>query len=85
MVELVRDERTFRAASAVTVQGWERAEPDEVELASQLDEAIGDLATWSSFRVVAFIGGQPVSGGPPVPELRGRPAGCPLVDLTVHN
>jgi GNAT superfamily N-acetyltransferase len=63
VVELVRDERTFRAASAVTVQGWERAEPDEVELASQLDEAIGDLATWSSFRVVAFIGGQPVSTG----------------------
>jgi hypothetical protein len=62
-VELVRDERTFRAASAVTVQGWERAEPDEVELASQLDEAIGDLATWSSFRVVAFIGRQPVSTG----------------------
>jgi Acetyltransferase (GNAT) family len=51
------------AASAVTVQGWERTEPDDVELASQLDEAIGDLATWSSFRVVAFIGGQPVSTG----------------------
>src|SRR5882724_1339981 len=31
-VELVRDDRTFRAASAVTVEGWERAEPDEVEL-----------------------------------------------------
>jgi len=63
VVELVRDERTFRAASAVTVRGWERAEPDEVELARQLDEVIGDLATWSSFRVVAFIGHQPVSTG----------------------
>jgi GNAT superfamily N-acetyltransferase len=62
-VELVRDERTFRAASAVTVEGWERAEPDEVELARQLDEAVQDLATWSSFRVVAFAEGQPVSTG----------------------
>jgi GNAT superfamily N-acetyltransferase len=63
VVELVRDERTFRAASAVTVQGWERAEPDEVELARQLDEAIGDLATWAGFRVVAFAEGEPVSTG----------------------
>ena len=52
-VELVRDERTFRAASAVTVQGWGTEEPDEAELASELEEALGDLATWSSFRVVA--------------------------------
>ena len=62
-VELVRDERTFRAASAVTVQGWQRAEPDEAEIARQLDEALRDLATWSSFRVVAFAGGEPVSTG----------------------
>jgi GNAT superfamily N-acetyltransferase len=62
-VELVRDDRTFRAASAVTVEGWERAEPDEVELARQLDEAVQDLAAWSSFRVVAFDEGQPVSTG----------------------
>jgi GNAT superfamily N-acetyltransferase len=62
-VELVRDDRTFRAASAVTVEGWERAEPDEVELARQLDEAVQDLATWSSFRVVAFAEGRPVSTG----------------------
>ena len=62
-VELVHDERTFRAASAVTVQGWERAEPDEVELAHQYQEAIRDLATWSDFRVVAFPSGEPVSTG----------------------
>jgi len=62
-VELVHDERTFRAASAVTVQGWERAEPDEVELAHQYQEAIRDLATWSDFRVVAFASGEPVSTG----------------------
>jgi GNAT superfamily N-acetyltransferase len=62
-VELVRDDRTFRAALAVTVEGWERAEPDEVELARQLHEAVQDLAAWSSFRVVAFAAGQPVSTG----------------------
>jgi GNAT superfamily N-acetyltransferase len=62
-VELVRDERTFRAASAVTVQGWQRAEPDEAEIARQLDEALRDLASWSSFRVVAFVEGEPVSTG----------------------
>jgi GNAT superfamily N-acetyltransferase len=63
VVGLVRDERTFRAASAVTVQGWQRAEPDEDEIASQLEEALRDLATWSSFRVVAFVAGEPVSTG----------------------
>jgi len=62
-VELVRDERTFRAASAVTVQGWQRAEPDEAETAQQLGEALQDLATWSSFRVVAYVEGEPVSTG----------------------
>jgi GNAT superfamily N-acetyltransferase len=62
-VELVRDERTFRAASAVTVRGWERTEPDEAEIARQFKEAIQDLATWSSFRVVALVAGEPVSTG----------------------
>jgi hypothetical protein len=62
-VELVRDERTFRAASAVTVQGWQRAEPDEAEIARQFHETIQDLATWSSFRVVAMVAGQPASTG----------------------
>jgi GNAT superfamily N-acetyltransferase len=63
VVELVRDQRTFRAASAVTVQGWHRAEPGEAEMVRQLDEALQGLATWSSFRVVAFVGGEPVSTG----------------------
>jgi GNAT superfamily N-acetyltransferase len=63
VVELVHDERTFRAASAVIVQGWEKAEPDEAEIAHQLEEAIQDLAVWSSFRVVATVEGEPVSSG----------------------
>lgn len=62
-VELVRDERTFRAASAVSVQGWESVEPDEGELARQLKEALQDLASWSSFRVVAIVDDEPVSTG----------------------
>jgi hypothetical protein len=66
VVELVRDERTVRAASAVTVQGregWGGTEPDEAEIARELGEAVRDLATWSSFRVVAMVDNQPVSTG----------------------
>jgi GNAT superfamily N-acetyltransferase len=62
-VELVSDERTFLAASAVSVQGWESVEPDQAEIARQLKETLRDLATWSSFRVVAFADGEPVSTG----------------------
>ena len=63
VVELVRDERTFRASSAVTVQGWGRIEPDPAEFARQLDETLASLARWSSFRVVALAGDVPVSTG----------------------
>ena len=62
-VELVRDERTFRASSAITVRGWGRIEPDEAELARQLSETLASLASWSSFRVVALTDGEPVSTG----------------------
>jgi GNAT superfamily N-acetyltransferase len=63
VVELVRDERTFRASSAVTVQGWGRAEPDEAEFTRQLDETLASLDRWSSFRLVALVDGMPVSTG----------------------
>jgi hypothetical protein len=63
VVELVRDERTFRASSAVSVQGWGRTEPDQAELARQLGETLADLDRWSSFRVVALVDGVPVSTG----------------------
>ena len=63
VVELVQDERTFRASSAITVQGWGRPEPDEAELARQLDETLANLATWSSFRLVALVDGEPVTTG----------------------
>jgi hypothetical protein len=62
-VEVVSDERTFRAASAVSVQGWESVEPDQAEIARQLNQTLRDLASWSSFRVVAFADDEPVSTG----------------------
>ena len=62
-VELVADERTFRAASMVTVRGWGRREPSGVALAREFTGVIRDLASWSSFRVVAMIGPEPASSG----------------------
>jgi GNAT superfamily N-acetyltransferase len=48
-VELVGDERTFGAASLITVRGWGRKEPDE--------------ATWTNFRVLASVAGAPACTG----------------------
>ncbi len=62
-VELVKDERTFRMASDITVLGWERTQPDAAEFARQLEEALADLRDWSSFRVVAMVNGEPASTG----------------------
>ncbi len=62
-VELVSDEGTFRAASMVAVRGWGRREPTSAALAREFTEVIRDLASWSSFRVVAMIGQQPASAG----------------------
>jgi GNAT superfamily N-acetyltransferase len=45
------------------VQGWESVEPGEAEIARQLKEVLQDLATWTSFRVVAFADNDPVSTG----------------------
>jgi GNAT superfamily N-acetyltransferase len=58
-VELVDDEAAFRAASQVTVRGWGRKEPDEASLATDLAKALSDLVTWTSFRVLASVGGAP--------------------------
>jgi hypothetical protein len=62
-VELVHDERTVRAASFVAAHGWGRAMPDEADLARRLDETVSDLAQWSTFQVVAFAAGEPISAG----------------------
>ena len=42
-VELVTDERTFRAASSITVRGWGRREPTGAALAREFTEVIRDL------------------------------------------
>ena len=62
-VELVTDERTFHAASRVSVRGWGRTEPTSAALARQFTEVIRDLETWSSFRVVASVRDQAASSG----------------------
>ena len=62
-VELVDDERTFQAASMVTVRGWGRREPTGAALARDFAEALGDLENWSGFRVLALVCGQPASAG----------------------
>ena len=62
-VELVTDERTFQAASMVTVRGWGRKEPTGTVLAREYAEAVTDLATWSSFRVLASVRGEPAAVG----------------------
>jgi hypothetical protein len=43
-VELVADERTFRAASMVAVRGWGRKEPTGAVLAREYAETVADLA-----------------------------------------
>lgn len=62
-VRLVQEEATFRAAVSVTVRGWGRPETGEAELARDLAEALKDLASWSSFRVLALVDGEPASTG----------------------
>ena len=62
-VELVADERTFRAASMITVRGWGRREPVGDALAREFAETVRDLETWSSFRMLASVGGEPAACG----------------------
>ena len=62
-VELVADERTFRVASMVTVRGWGRKEPTDAALAREFAAAVRDLETWSSFRMLASVGGEPAACG----------------------
>jgi hypothetical protein len=62
-VELVAGESTFRAASAVTVRGWDRKEPAGAALAREFAEVVRDLAAWSGFRVLASVKGEPAAVG----------------------
>lgn len=63
--KIVQDEETARASQRIQQEVWGGG-GDEVDQASvdrALAEAKDGLASWSSFSVVAFIGGQPASDG----------------------
>ena len=62
-VELVAGERAFLAASMITVRGWGRKEPASDTLAREFAETVRDLETWSSFRILASVGGEPAACG----------------------
>ena len=62
-IELVRDERSLRAAIHVETKGWGRAPSDEVAIGRRLTEALHDLETSAGFQIVAFIDDTPVSTG----------------------
>jgi hypothetical protein len=62
-VELVAGERAFLTASMITVRGWRRKEPAADALAREFAETVRDLETWSSFRMVASVGGEPAACG----------------------
>jgi hypothetical protein len=68
-VELVRDERAFRAAGEVQSEVWDVPYPDAARLARALHDVQAELAERSGFRVVSWIDDQPVAYG-----------GCSLVD-----
>jgi hypothetical protein len=62
-VELVRDERSLRAAMDVETQGWGRTPSDDQEMVGRLAEVLQDLDSATRFQYVAFIEGRPVATG----------------------
>ena len=62
-VELVAGERAFLAASMIAARGWGRKEPAGDALAREFAKTVRDLETWSSFRLLASVGGEPAACG----------------------
>jgi len=62
-VELVAGQRAFLAASMITARGWGRKEPAGDALAREFAKTVRDLETWSSFRLLASVGGEPAACG----------------------
>jgi len=62
-VELVAGERAFLAASMITARGWGRKDPAGDALAREFAKTVRDLETWSSFRLLASVGGEPAACG----------------------
>jgi GNAT superfamily N-acetyltransferase len=61
--ELVTSERLFRASADIVVRGWGRKAPSAADEERDFRDTVRDLADWTSFRVVAFVAGQPASSG----------------------
>jgi hypothetical protein len=68
--EIVGDEPSLWASQLVSSHVWGRGHsPTEVDIARELPWVTERLASWSAFRVVAFVDGEPASSG-----------GCTLVN-----
>jgi GNAT superfamily N-acetyltransferase len=62
--ELVQDERTLRASHLVSAEVWEdHRERTPAAIAEEVASVREGLESWSEFRVVVFIGNQPVAAG----------------------
>ena len=62
--QIVRDEPQVRAGLLVWREVWgEGGEPAAADVERELADARRELANWSEFRVVAFIGGEPAAFG----------------------
>jgi GNAT superfamily N-acetyltransferase len=62
--ELVQDERTLRASHLVSAEVWEdHRERTPAAITEELVGLLEDLESWSDFRVVVFLDGEPAAGG----------------------
>jgi Acetyltransferase (GNAT) domain len=68
-VEAVSDETALAAMYEVETDVWHTPAPDQARFAQSLRETLEELAAGSSFRVVAWLGDEPIASG-----------GCSLVD-----
>ena len=73
VVELVSDESRLRSAMLVNGEGWGSPRLTGAEFAQQLERMTLQLETWSGFRVLVSIGGEPVATG-----------GCTLTGGVAH-
>jgi GNAT superfamily N-acetyltransferase len=62
--ELVRDERTLRASHLVSAEVWDdHRERTPAAITEELAGLLEALESWSEFRVVVFVDGEPAAGG----------------------
>ena len=62
--ELVRDERTLRASHLVSAEVWEdHRERTPAAITQELGGLLDAMESWSDFRVVVFLDGEPAAGG----------------------